>query len=727
MARKPVMELFANHVKGMSLDSVRKSFPSACPEANPLDLYRAHLSNVLAEISGVAPSALYPVIMRPQGLDKGDFNIAVPALRLKGPKPDVLAAEWSAKFPVDDALFAAPIVNGSFLSFFVKPEPLSTTLATAGVVNRQLGRNDFNGLKDPEDPSQGRKRVIVEFSSPNVAKPFHAGHIRSTIIGSFTANVYEANGWDVLRINYLGDWGKQYGLLAVAYERNGSEEELKKNPIDHLFKLYVQINKDMKEENEAIKAKKEAGEDVSQLEANSLDEQARQYFRNMTNRDERTLAQWQRFRDLSIERYQKTYSRLGVHFDEYSGESQVSEESMAKMAETLKAKGVTREDNGAVLVDFTQLLPGKEGKQLGITLVRKKDGTALYLTRDICELLGRYEKYKYDHMIYVVGAAQNLHLSQLFKLVELLGHEEAAKKCQHVNFGLVRGMSTRKGTAKFLDDIFADCADYMHEKMKQNEAKYALIENPEATADILGISGVMVQDMSGKRINDYDFNMDAMTSLEGDTGPYLQYAHARLCSIKRRAALSDEDLDGADLTLLTETHATNVVRMLAQWPDVLKNALRTLEPTTILTYMFKTAHVVSSSYDQLQVVGSERELMRARMALYDAARIVLSNGMRILGLTPLERSVSGNTLEANEARTDNVAGYGAGDAYEWGVSGNPIVRVRRSRRCLPLGTDAGTVGWMPELARGGGAENSVCYGRAPRRSSVEFAGHSNYR
>ncbi|KAL3961617.1 hypothetical protein ACCO45_003140 [Purpureocillium lilacinum] len=481
----------------------------------------------------------------------------------------------------------------------------------------RYGRNDFGGLKDPEDPSKGRKRIIVEFSSPNVAKPFHAGHIRSTIIGSFTANVYEANGWEVLRINYLGDWGKQYGLLAVAYERNGSEEELKKNPIDHLFKLYVQINKDMKEENEAIKAKKEAGEEVSELEANSLDEQARKYFRHMTDRDERTLAQWQRFRDLSIARYQETYSRLGIHFDEYSGVN-------GENGRAAEGEGVTREDNGAVLVDFTQLLPGKEGKQLGVTLVRKKDGTALYLTRDICELLGRYEKYKFDHMIYVVGAAQNLHLSQLFKLVELLGHEEVAKKCQHVNFGL-------------LGRHLADCADYMHEKMKQNEAKYAQIKNPEATADILGISGVMVQDMSGKRINDYDFNMDAMTSLEGDTGPYLQYAHARLCSIKRRAALSEEDLDAADLTLLTESHATNVVRMLAQWPDVLKNALRTLEPTTILTYLFKTAHVVSSSYDQLQVVGSERELMRARMALYDAARIVLANGMRILGLTPLER------------------------------------------------------------------------------------------
>jgi arginyl-tRNA synthetase len=188
-----------------------------------------------------------------------------------------------------------------------------------------------------------------------------------------------------------------------------------------------------------------------------------------------------------------------------------------------------------------------------------------------------------------------------------------------------------------LDDILRDCADHMHETMKKNAEKYAQIEDPVGTADILGISSVMVQDMSGKRINNYTFNMDAMTSFEGDTGPYLQYAHARLCSIKRRANLSEEDLAGADLSLLKEAHAINVVRLLAQWPDTFQNTLKTLEPATILTYLFKMTHAVSSSYDHLQVVGSEPELMKARMALYDATRIVLSNGMRLLGLTPLER------------------------------------------------------------------------------------------
>jgi len=300
-------------------------------------------------------------------------------------------------------------------------------------------------------------------------------------------------------MNYLGDWGKQYGLLALAFEKYGDEEELAKDPINHLFQLYVRINNDMTAEKEEIAKKKEAGEDITELEAISLDEQARQYFKKMTDRDEAALAQWKRFRDLSIVRYEKTYARLNIHFDEYSGESQVSEDSMDKMAKLMEEKGISKEDKGAQLVDFSELIPGKEGKSLERPLVRKRDGTALYLTRDISELLSRHEKYKFDKMIYVVASQQNLHLRQLFKIVELLGFKDIADKCQHVNFGMVKGMSTRRGTVKFLDDILRDVADKMHELMRKNDFKYQQVADPEQTADTLGISSVMVQDMTGKR------------------------------------------------------------------------------------------------------------------------------------------------------------------------------------------------------------------------------------
>lgn len=368
-------------------------------------------------------------------------------------------------------------------------------------MGRTYGNNPAHGLRDQKDPSKGKKRIVVEFSSPNIAKPFHAGHLRSTIIGGFLSNIYESAGWDVVRVNYLGDWGKQYGLLALAFERYGDEEALKRDPINHLFELYVKINQELTQEKEQIDALKKEGktEEAAEWENRSLDEQARKYFRKMTDGDEAAVAQWRRFRDLSIVRYKATYARLNINFDSYSGESQVPEAAMEAAAKAMADKKISSESDGAVLVDFASLIPGKEGKRLERPIVRKKDGTALYLTRDISELLGRHEKYNFDQMIYVVASQQDLHLKQLFKIIELMGHKDIADKCLHVSFGLVLGMSTRKGTVKFLDDILRDVGDKMHDVMRKNEEKYSQVVDPEATSDTLGISSVMVQDMKGKR------------------------------------------------------------------------------------------------------------------------------------------------------------------------------------------------------------------------------------
>lgn len=349
--------------------------------------------------------------------------------------------------------------------------------------------------------------------------------------------------------------------------------------------------------------------------------------------DKEALGLWKRFRDLSIEKYIDTYARLNIKYDVYSGESQVSQEVMDRAAKLMEEKGVSEESNGAIIIDFTK---NKETKKLGKAVVKKKDGTTLYLTRDIGAAMERYEKYKFDKMIYVVASQQDLHLAQLFMILKMLGFEWA-DRCKHINFGMVLGMSTRKGTVVFLDDILAEARDRMHEVMKKNEDKYKQVDDPEFVADTVGRSGVMIQDMSGKRINNYEFDMDRMTSFEGDTGPYLQYAHARLCSVGRKAAVPREDIESADLSLLTESHATNLLRVLAQYPDVLQNAMKTLEPTTIVTYLFKMTHLLSSSYDVLNIIRADPETKKARMALYESARQVLNNGMRLLGLVPVER------------------------------------------------------------------------------------------
>lgn len=423
--------------------------------------------------------------------------------------PVELARDLVAKFPASD-LIHPPTQLGPHIQFFCKRQPLTNNVLGRILKEKAAyGTNGNQGLKDPSDPSKGQKKIIIEFSSPNIAKPFHAGHLRSTIIGGFLANIYTVMGWNVIKMNYLGDWGKQYGLLANGFKQFGDEEALIKDPINHLFDVYVKINRQVsdqegpiKELKEQIKAKKEKSEDVAELEAQlaklvdvSEDEKARRYFKSMEDGDPEALALWRKFRDLSIEKYKQTYARLNIDFDVYSGESQIKSESMTDAYKVMEEAGVSEKSEGAVIVDFT-----KHGaKKLGKAIIVRKDGTPLYLTRDIGAITERDNEYHFDKMIYVVAAQQDLHLAQLFKVTELMGHKDLASRCQHINFGMVRGMSTRKGTVKFLDDILRDVGDKMHEVMKKNEVKYAQVEDPVKTADILGITSVMVQDMTGKR------------------------------------------------------------------------------------------------------------------------------------------------------------------------------------------------------------------------------------
>ncbi|KAJ5316558.1 hypothetical protein N7508_001066, partial [Penicillium antarcticum] len=637
-------------VAALTLQSTdqKSKFAGCFPTLNPMDIYREHIAEQLGNATGIDAAKIYARLAWTSTLDKGDLSLPAASLQIKQ-NPLELAKELASKFPESD-LIHPPSVTGPHVQFFCKPEPLAKTVLGRVLSEKAAyGTNGNQGQKDPSDPSKGQKKIIIEFSSPNIAKPFHAGHLRSTIIGGFLANLYTVMGWDVIKMNYLGDWGKQYGLLANGFKYFGNEEALTKDPINHLFDVYVKVNGlvaehdgPIKELKEQIKSRKEKSEDVTELEAQlaklvdvSEDEKARRYFKSMEDGDPEALALWRKFRDLSIEKYKQTYARLNIDFDVYSGESQIKGESMSGAYKLMEKAGVSEESEGAVIVDFT-----KHGaKKLGKAIIVRKDGTPLYLTRDIGAITERDEEYHFDKMIYVVAAQQDLHLAQLFKVTELMGHKDLASRCQHINFGMVRGMSTRKGTVKFLDDILKDVGEKMHEVMRKNETKYSQVEDPVKTADTLGITSVMVQDMTGKRINGYEFNLDAMTSFEGDTGPYLQYAHARLCSMARKSELDIEDLVNANFDLLTETHASDLIRLLAQWPDVLLNTAKTLEPITVLSYLFRMTHMLSSSYDVLKVIGSEPEVKKARMALYASARQVLNNGMRILGLNPVERFV----------------------------------------------------------------------------------------
>jgi len=463
------------------------------------------------------------------------------------------------------------------------------------------------------------KNVVVEFSSPNIAKPFHAGHLRSTIIGNFLKNIYKALGYNVTAINYLGDWGKQYGLLAVGFQRFGSEEELEKNPIKHLYEVYVKINE----------VKDQEAKDTSHT-GPTIDDLARTYFKKMEDGDEHALSLWKKFRELSIVEYKKMYARLNVEFDEYSGESKFGQEMIVELNK-LRELGLLQENQGAQVINL-------EDQKLGLAVVTKKDGATLYITRDIAAAVHRHSKYKFDKMIYVVAAQQNFHFQQLFAVLDKMGNTWAKSQCVHVNFGMVKGMSTRKGNVVFLEDILDESKATMLEVMQKNEKKYAEVENPEAVADIIGLSAVLIQDLSARRIKDYNFDWNRMTSFEGDTGPYLQFAHARLCSMERKAA--DEGTlvnPDADVSLLIEKECTDLFSIIGKFPQVVSSAQQSMEPCTLVSYLMSLSHSISVTLEKVRVVGREKNVAEARLLMYWAARITVGNGLRILGLIPLER------------------------------------------------------------------------------------------
>ncbi|KAJ8521239.1 hypothetical protein ONZ45_g2041 [Pleurotus djamor] len=588
-----------------SLPTVPGTDPSSCV----LDAFRTAIAQKISD-------ALPPLTVEQvyNGVDYGkkgvDFTVALPRFRLPG-KIDELAGKVISKFERDE--WVESITHDkAFLHF-----QLTTTSLIRQILDQvhTLTHEAPSGQPEYGTNTLGKgKKVVIEYSSPNIAKSFHVGHLRSTIIGAFLANLYKSCGWDVTSLNYLGDWGTQFGMIAVGFEKYGSQEELEKDAIKHLFDVYVKVNKDADADpNVKVEAAK--------------------WFKRMEDSDESALKNWRVWRELSVKKYEEEYNRLNVHFDEYTGESKVGKEWQDKALVRLDEMGLITDVDGAKIVDL-------EKWKMGKAVLRKKDGTSIYLTRDIGAAIERYEQYKFDKMIYVVSSQQDLHLSQFFKILKLMEFPWA-DTLEHVNYGLVQGMSTRKGTVVFLDQIIKEAAQVMHEQMQKNEEKYKAVDDPENTSLEIGITGVKIQDMAAKRINNYTFNWDRMKSFEGDTGPYLQYAHVRLASIGRNNPhlfpLPPPSEINTDL-LAQSSHARDIVYLLGSYPDVVKVALKTHEPSGVVTFAFKLSHAISSAWDTVIVKGEkDLEMARARMWMYECAREVLAASMRLLSIRPLEK------------------------------------------------------------------------------------------
>lgn len=458
------------------------------------------------------------------------------------------------------------------------------------------------------------KKVIVEYSSPNIAKPFHIGHIRSTVIGNALNKIYAFLGYETVRINHLGDYGTQFGKMIVAYRRWGNRDDVVAAPIKTLLEYYVKFHEESEKDP-------------------SLEDEARATFTKLENGAQEEVALWQWFRDESLKEFTKVYQMLGIEFDSYAGESFYSDK-MGRVIDLLREKNLLVESEGAQIVDLS-------AHNLSPALIMKKDGSTLYITRDIAAALYRKEHYNFDKNIYVVASQQNLHFQQWIKIVELMGFDWA-KDCIHVPFGLVSleegTMSTRHGRVVFLEEVLNKAVERTKEIILEKNVN---TENVETTAKQVGIGAVIFNELSNGRIKDYVFSWEKILNFDGETGPYVQYTHARAASVLRNGGMTQEDfhkdLVSVEWAHLTSDAAYELVKAIYAFPATIKEAGEKYEPSILTRQIVDIAQGFNRFYHNEHILVENPDEKRAKLLLTYAAKQAIQNGLKLLGMEAPER------------------------------------------------------------------------------------------
>jgi arginyl-tRNA synthetase len=563
--------------------------------------YRSAFAAAVAQALGL-PVAEVEAQVKPADPQHGDFSYATfPLAKTLKKAPPMIAAEGAKAISVPglEVKATGPYINARILAMPFTGEVIDAVRAA--------------GPKWGEGDSGKGKTVAIDYSSPNIAKPIAFHHIRSTAIGHAIANLYRSQGWKVEGINYLGDWGKQFGLVAVGFEEYGDPKRA--GEVAHLVEVYVKANE---------RAEKEP----------AFDEKARTFFRKMEEGDADALATWKRFRDVSVEDFKKVYARLGIAFEHYEGESRYQGKMDAVIDEITKTVG-TKVSDGALIVDLPY------GENEPPVLLKKNDGSTLYATRDLAAAEDRYERFKFDRSLYVVQAAQSLHFRQFFGVLTKMG-KPWAKNLIHVEFGRVKGMSTRKGNLKMLtevlDDAHARAAEVVQANIKEGRIETA---DPEGLAEQIGVGAILFGDLKNRRITDYDFDWEQVLKFEGHTGPYLQYAHARACNMLAKGGGAPSAFDAALLALPEEQQ---LIREVARLPQVNLEAMDVNEPSILSRYLLDLAAAFSRWYtlgnqqrEHRVLIEDNPPLRAARLALTDTVRMTLHNGLRTLGIQTPER------------------------------------------------------------------------------------------
>jgi arginyl-tRNA synthetase len=541
-------------------------------------------------------------------------------------------------------LFDPPLPEGVHLRFFLKLEVVPRLLLPYILDRRDLyGSASSQTIDEPSSTAgAAQKKLVVEFSSPNITSEFQGKHLRSTIIGAFIGRLYDLMGWDVTRINYLGDWGKPIALLYVGWRKYGSEEAYEADPVGHLLEVYHKIEEDFKPEQAASKQARDdvakegedKGEAQVEIESMGIFAERNDAFKRLEDGDEELVAFWKRVRDANIADYTSFYERLGVRFDEYSGESQIGPETMIKVEQMLKEKSISEESGGAWIVHMQNL-----GAKAGTAIIRDRSGSSTYLLRDLAAVLERSRKYSFDKMIYVVAGDNSVHFTQLIKVLEALDMKELAGKLQHVKFSEVSKMSAMLGKGYKPQGILDACEEAMRAFPETDSDKLKLMGSLDQVTEGLATSALVIQELSTRSTSVHLFDTNTMASFKLGSGPDLQYWLTKLRllleGVESAAEPSDEDYEA-----LAEEDQANLVRVLAQYPEVVKATFHSLEPAGVVTYLVSVTEQLAECLEDEDDTGASEEdaaLTPGLAALYEATAIVLENGIKLLGLAPLSQ------------------------------------------------------------------------------------------
>lgn len=560
---------------------------------NNKELIASELAKV---IDSLDQDAILNLLEQPKSSDLGDIAFPVFSLaKVERKAPQAIATEIAEK--IDQSAFEKVVATGPYVNFFLDKSKISDhvikSVITAGADYGQ------------QDEGHGQN-VTIDLSSPNIAKPFSVGHLRSTVIGDALSNLYRKMGYNTIKINHLGDWGKQFGLLMVAYKKWGSKEAVEANPIDELLKLYVRINAEIEHNPE-------------------LDEEGRKWFKKLEDGDPEATELWQWFRDESLVEFNRIYKLLDVEFDSLNGEAFYNDK-MDEGVQILEDKGLLKESKGASIVDLDDV-------NLPPAMIKKSDGATLYITRDIATAMYRARTYNFVKNIYAVGQEQSNHFRQLKAVLKKMGFDWSDDMV-HVDFGLVtknrQKLSTRKGNIILLEPTLQEA---ISRAKAQIEEKNPELENKEEVAHAVGVGAVKFYDLKTDRRNGYDFDLEAMVSFEGETGPYVQYAYARIQSILRKANFTPS----ADATYsLNDPESWEIIKLLQDFSRIVKRAAENYDPSLIAKYAISLAQAFNKYYAHTRILDESPE-RESRLALSYSTAVVLKEALRLLGVQAPEK------------------------------------------------------------------------------------------